>query len=125
MKVIIAGSRHLDSYEEVEQSIKRSGFTITEVCSGGARGVDRQGEIYATKHNISLRSFPAEWNKYRTAAGPIRNRQMAEYADALIALWDGESRGTKNMILEAYSRNLRIYVKDYKRDIEVFWNNLS
>lgn len=122
MKVIIAGSRHLDSYEEVDLAIKRSGFNITQICSGGSLGVDRNGEIYAMKHNISLRPFPAEWNKYRNAAGPIRNRQMAEYADALIALWDGESRGTKNMIVEAHKRNLRIYVKDYKKGIEIFWN---
>lgn len=50
--------------------------------------------------DIPVKRFPADWDRHGRAAGPIRNCQMAQYADALIAIWDGKSRGTKNMIDE-------------------------
>jgi hypothetical protein len=57
--------------------------------------------------------FPADWKTHGKAAGPIRNRQMAKNAEALIALWDGNSRGTKNMIETATKLGLKVYVKRY------------
>lgn len=110
MKVIIAGSRHLTFPTLVDEAIKCSLFDITEVVSGGARGVDALGELWAARNGIPVRLFPADWDKHGKAAGPIRNREMAAYADALIAIWDGKSLGTKNMIDEARKRGLRIHV---------------
>ncbi len=98
MKVIIAGGRDIEDCDPVQTAITESGFKITEVVSGGARGVDKSGEALAALHGMPCKVFPADWNKNGKAAGPIRNRQMADYADALIAVWDGQSRGTKNMI---------------------------
>lgn len=98
MKVIIAGSRTVTDFRFVYQAANESGFEITEVVSGGAPGVDTLGEEFAADLDVPLKVFPAEWEKLGKSAGPIRNRHMAEYADALIAIWDGESRGTKNMI---------------------------
>jgi hypothetical protein len=98
MKVIIAGSRTITEYYLIENAIAYSGFKITEVVSGTARGVDRLGEIYAAKMNLPLTMFKPDWDKYNKSAGHIRNKQMAEYADGLIAIWDGISPGTKNMI---------------------------
>lgn len=117
MKVIIAGSRHYngDPYAMkavVEQAIHESGFydDITEVVCGMARGVDECGRQWAIQNNIPVKPFPADWMAHGKAAGPIRNRQMAEYSDALVALWDGTSKGTRSMIDEARKRNLRVYV---------------
>lgn len=110
MKVIIAGSRNIIDYNLLEYAIERSGFDITEVVGGGAKGADELGMIWATQNDIKFIKFPADWSTYGKAAGPIRNRQMAEYADALIALWDAESMGTRNMIDEAHKRNLKVYV---------------
>jgi len=62
------------------------------------RGVDHVGEIYARRHSIQLRLFPAEWQTLGKRAGMVRNSAMAEYADALLARWDGKSPGTRNMI---------------------------
>lgn len=70
---------------------------VTEVVSGCARGVDRAGEIWAADHMIPVKHFPADWNRHGKAAGPIRNGEMAEYADGALLLWDGVSRGTTNM----------------------------
>lgn len=114
MKVIIAGSRTINSITLVEQAIEESGFEITEVVSGKAEGVDKLGEFYAEKNDLYIKSFWADWHRYGKAAGPIRNRQMAEYADALIAIWDGKSKGTLNIIKEANKKGLKVFVKDVK-----------
>jgi len=101
MKVVIAGSRSITSVEPVYTAIKRAeeeGIIITEVVSGGARGVDTLGQMWAELKGYPLTIFRPDWKGLGDAAGPIRNQQMAEYGDALIAVWDGKSRGTKNMI---------------------------
>lgn len=112
MKTIIAGSRDIENYMLVKQAIALSGFKdqITEVVSGGARGIDRLGERYAKEEGIACAVFPADWDKWGKAAGPIRNSEMADYADALIAIWDGDSRGTKHMIDTARKKGLKVFV---------------
>jgi hypothetical protein len=98
MKVIIAGSRNVDDYKLVAETIRRSGYTITEIVSGCAVGVDRLGEQWARANDIPIKEMPANWNMFGKIAGSIRNRDMAIYADAAIIIWDGESKGTRNMI---------------------------
>jgi hypothetical protein len=100
MRLIIAGSRHLTvQYDELFKIIDKLGITpIDMVVSGGARGIDRSGEDMAEAYEIPLRRFPADWDKYGRSAGPIRNLAMAIYADALLLIWDGESRGSANML---------------------------
>jgi hypothetical protein len=111
MKVIIAGSRSIVEYKHIGDAVIDSGFNITEVVSGAARGVDTLGERWAEVNNIQATRFPADWDKYGKIAGPVRNEQMAKYADALIAIWDGFSRGTKNMIDLARKYKLQTYIK--------------
>jgi len=97
-------------YTAIEASQEE--FSITEVVSGGAAGVDMLGERWALRQGIPTTVFQANWNAHGKAAGPIRNKQMAEYADALIAVWDGESPGTKNMIetMEKLGKPVLIYL---------------
>lgn len=97
MKVIIAGSRTIDDYEIVAQAVTESGFWVTEVVSGGARGPDSLGELWAFRNSVYLSRFPADWNLGKRA-GILRNEEMGRYADALVAIWDGKSRGTRHMI---------------------------
>jgi hypothetical protein len=113
MKVIIAGSRDIRSYSTVYSAFTESGFatTCTEIVSGGAKGVDAVGEEIAESSDIPVRIFPADWNAHGRAAGPIRNAEMAAYADALVAVWDGKSRGTKDMIQKAFREDLYIFVR--------------
>lgn len=110
MKVIIAGSRNVKDYSLVVQSVQRSGFDITEVVCGGATGPDTLGEQWAINNNIPVKHMPADWNRYGNSAGPMRNRQMAEYADAAIVIWDGESRGSRNMIENMIRRKKPYYI---------------
>ena len=105
MKCIIAGSRSVNRLSEVERAIHESGWSdeILEVVSGGALGADLLGERWAAARRREVTQFPVteeEWDRYGKAAGPIRNRRMAEYADRAVIVWDGESRGSKNMIHE-------------------------
>lgn len=112
MKVIIAGSRNVTDPRIVDRAVKASGWhmDITEVIHGGARGVDTLAGAWARGFDIPVRAFPANWREHGRAAGPIRNRIMAEHGQALIAIWDGESRGTKNMIEEAKRRGLKVFI---------------
>ena len=110
MKVVIAGSRDITDYNILLKAIKECPFQITEVISGRARGVDTLGEQFAEDYSLKLHLFPADWKKYRNAAGPIRNAQMADFADAVLCVWDGVSSGTKDMMNQAKKRGLPLYV---------------
>ena len=112
MKTIIAGCRDFTDYNLLKSKVDyyRKDNAITEVVCGGATGADALGENYAVQNGIPVKGFPADWNKHGKAAGPIRNRQMAEYADCLIAVWDGKSRGTKNMIDEMNKLMKPVYI---------------
>lgn len=100
MKVIIAGSRSVEDYSLVVQAMQRCGYDVTEVVSGCATGVDTLGERWARANNIPIKEMPANWNRDSKAAGPIRNREMAKYADAAVIVWDSKSAGTRNMVNE-------------------------
>lgn len=81
-------------------------FTI---ISGGAKGVDESGEEYAKEYERNLEVFLADWNKFGKGAGHIRNKQMAEEADALLLIWDGESKGSANMKKEMLFKGKPVY----------------
>ena len=105
MKVIIAGCRDYANWSDFLNCMDTITYDITEVVSGGSNGGDLVGEEYVYTKNIPLKKFPADWKTHGKAAGPIRNRLMAEYGDALIAFWDYKSRGTQNMIQEMTKLN--------------------
>lgn len=112
MKTIIAGSRTIHDYNIVDQAVFESGFEITEVVSGYARGVDTVGEAWSLVNGLGYaKSFKADWDRFGNSAGHYRNIEMGNYAEALIAVWDGVSRGTKDMIKFAEKKRLKIYVK--------------
>ncbi len=114
MRVIVAGSRDINDYEIVKAAIEKSEFNIFEVVSGRARGVDQLGEKWAICNEIPIAIFPANWKRDGKAAGHIRNVSMAHHADALIAVWDGESRGTKHMIDTMTKLKKPVYVYHHK-----------
>lgn len=111
MKVIIAGSRNITP-KEFYNSLKffPDEWVVSEVVSGTARGVDRMGEVLAKSQDITIKQFPADWDEYGKRAGMIRNGEMADYADALFAVWDGKSKGTKQMIDNAKMKGLLVIV---------------
>ena len=111
MKVIIAGSRGFSDFSLLFskcEEILENQIDI-EIVSGTAKGADKLGEHYASLKGYSVARFPADWSKGRSA-GFIRNAEMANYSDCLIAFWDGESKGTKHMIDLAQTKGLKIHV---------------
>lgn len=109
MKLIIAGSRDITDYKILLEAIRYYKVKPTEIVCGKARGVDTLGEEFGKRNNIPIKYFPADWS-LGNSAGHIRNRQMGDYADALLAIWDGKSRGTKGMIDYAKSKGLKVFV---------------
>ncbi len=114
MKVIICGSRNVseaDAVFLVIDAIRESGWSncIKEVIHGDARGIDSVADaVCRQKHKVT--PVPAEWDKFGNSAGPIRNKKMADMADAVIAIWDGKSPGTSNMIQTACKAGLPVFI---------------
>jgi len=117
MRTIIAGGRDFDDLPWMAlclDELQQHGWSITEVVSGVAKGADITGEEWAHDTEISIKQFPADWETNGKAAGPIRNTKMADYAEALVAFWDGNSRGTKHMIDTAVKKGLYVKVFLYE-----------
>lgn len=110
MKVIIAGSRHINDFSLLKLALIIANFNKDTVICGLCKGPDMLGTRYAQENNIELMTFPADWNKFGRRAGPIKNKQMSDCADALIALWDGKSPGTKDMINKMKLQNKLVYI---------------
>jgi len=115
MKVIIAGGRNFRDYDKLRESCDNIlvNQKEIEIVSGTAAGADTLGERYAQEKGYEVKKFPAQWDLYGKSAGYKRNQQMAEYADGLIAFWDGKSKGTKHMIDIANKMGLKVRVIRY------------
>lgn len=119
MKLIIAGSRvaKWDDVLSAIDSCRENGtfdpYEAGEVVCGEAKGADREGRAWAIKNKKIVMSFTAEWDEYGKRAGHVRNAQMGNYATHLLAVWDGESKGTKHMIDYAKKKGLEVYVFRY------------
>lgn len=120
IKVIIAGTRDFNDYDFLKknvdyflQGINPNNEEI-EIVSGNARGADKLGERYAKEYNLPVKLFPANWDKYGKRAGYLRNQEMANYSDVLIAFWDEKSKGTKHMIDIAKKQDLTVIVVGYE-----------
>lgn len=113
MRVIVAGSRAGVVRSDVDHALARAsveGIVPTVVISGGAAGADAYGEDFARECHIPMERYPADWVRHGNKAGPVRNAEMAQKADALVAVWDGQSKGTLDMIRRAKARGLKVFV---------------
>jgi len=118
MKLIIAGSRGVTKYQTVRLAFRRFRYrrAVTTIVSGKAPGVDTLGEEVADEYGLEIMAKPADWLTYGKRAGYIRNGEMAEVADALLAIWDGKSPGTKQMIKLALAKGLYVEVYSDRGD---------
>lgn len=121
-RIIIAGCRSFGDYKLLADKLDRYmqiyDFDM-EIVSGTCRGADQLGERYARERKLCCKRFPAEWNHYGKKAGPIRNRQMAEYATHLVAFWDGNKTrsGTWNMIKTAVKLDLHVEIVQFTSNL--------
>lgn len=116
LRIIIAGGRDFSNYDLLKETVNRFLSDYNDepcIICGKAKGADTLGEKFAKEHGYKIRYFPADWGTYGKAAGFVRNIEMAENADALIAFWNGKSSGTKHMIETAKKNNLNYIVQRY------------
>ena len=118
MKIIVAGGRDFTNYQVLDKILSEEiNPPFDCIISGDARGADMLGAQWAAQHGVPLQHFPAYWNQYGKAAGFIRNAEMGDAADSLIAFWDGRSAGTSHMI-QTMKRNKKPYkVFNYKGEL--------
>ena len=113
MKLAIIGSRGLH-IENLEAYIPEG---VDEIVSGGARGVDRDAEKYAEKMGIKLTVFLPQYERYRGGAPHIRNKLIVDYADEVLAFWDGCSRGTAEVINYCHEKHKKITVIKFRKPL--------
>lgn len=118
---MICGSRTITDrdwiFEKTEEYIRelyqKTNDSDVTIIEGGARGVDQIASSFAVCHNYACKEYPADWNTYGKAAGPIRNEQMVKACDYCLIFWDGSSRGTKNDIdlCKRYNKEHKIIIQ--------------
>ena len=118
-RIIVAGGRTFFDYGLLKECLDEilPMHENVELVSGHANGADTLGEQYAKEHGLPCSLFPAEWSKYGSCAGFIRNSQMLEYAakekPLVVAFWNGESYGTKDTLDKAKEMGITCYVFGY------------
>ena len=116
VSVVIGGYRNFEKYEIfksfVDSCLVELDLKEITIHSGHCKGVDLMGEQYAKEKGLLLEVYPAEWKKYGKAAGPIRNKQMVEKADIVIAFVCERAKGTKNLIAQAKKLDKKVFVKE-------------
>ena len=108
MKVAVIGSRTFNDYELLRQTLSK--LEITLVVSGGAKGADSLGEEYANANNIPTKIFLPDWDKYGKSAGMLRNSDIINEVEIVVAFWDGESKGCKDAIAKANKLNKKVLI---------------
>lgn len=123
-RIIVCGGVDFNDYDYLKNQMDRltAYYENIRLVSGRARGADTLAERYAEEREIPIQVFPAKWKKYGKAAGPIRNKAMLEYAKegtaVVAAFWDGQSRGTGNMIKQARAVGAECHIFSYRWESE-------
>lgn len=115
MRLAVIGSRDFNDYIllSMELDIIVQQNNINTIISGGARGADYLAKEYAINNNLMYKEFPADWNKFGSSAGFIRNKDIVDDCNYLVAFWDNKSKGTKHSIELAYHQNKLLKIIKY------------
>ena len=117
MKVAIIGSRDFNDYNymcEMMDDFTKCHFTITTIISGGAKGADSLGEKWAEDNNLPTEIYKPDWKKYGRSAGYIRNADIVDNSQHVIAFWDGNSKGTLNSVDRAKKNKIAVTIYEYE-----------
>lgn len=113
MRLAVVGSRSIVDFAVVLMAVQESGFNdISLIVSGGASGVDSLAEAYAKAKGLECRVFKPDWTKYGKRAGFVRNALIVNECDALVAVWDGKSKGTMHSVALAQERGIPVFIKE-------------
>jgi hypothetical protein len=122
LNLVICGSRSITDEEKIFKVIDSviSEMNIASIITGGAKGIDAIGKEYAERKGIKHQEFPADWETYGKAAGPIRNKEMAIIGNATLAIVDDSSVGTWNMIENAVKwKHVNLTVYFFNRNLKM------
>ncbi len=110
MKVLVCGDRTFEDKNLMWNVLDK--HSITEIIEGEAKGADTLARLYGEENNIPVKKFPADWDKFSNAAGPIRNKQMLDEGkpELVIAFLAENSKGTENMIAQAWKAGVTVEV---------------
>lgn len=111
MRVAVVGTRTYGEYEVVKKVLDTIIKEDDIVVSGGAKGVDELAAKYAHERGLRLEVYEADWSTYGRKAGPLRNTEIVDVSDVIVAFWDHKSKGTLDTINKAKKRrkSLTIY----------------
>ena len=115
-KIAVIGSRDFDNFDLLKSVLDAHCPMV--VVSGGAKGADALAELYAKQNGLEIQLFKPDWKMFGRGAGVIRNRQIVESCDYVIAFWDGKSRGTKSSIDYARKLNKAVHIELYSSNAE-------
>jgi len=114
MKLAVTGSRNFKNYKVMKKVLMK--YKIEEIVSGGAKGADTLAERFADEHKIKKVIFKPDYAKYGKKAPLMRNKEIVDYSDKVIAFWDGKSRGTKYTIDYARKNRKKVNVIQSKKE---------
>lgn len=128
MKLAIVGSRSFQDSALLEKVLSEDPFTgmsINTIVSGAAAGADTLAREYAKKHRLMLIEFPADWLNKGRYAGYLRNMDIIDAADVVLAFYDGTSKGTRHSMEITQQQKKLLYVVRYlkaKPTVECIFN---
>jgi hypothetical protein len=108
MKVAVIGSRSFNDYEKLKDTLSKINLSL--IVSGGANGADKLGEQYANENNIPTKIFLPDWEKHGRVAGFLRNTDIINEAELVVAFWDQTSTGTKDSIEKAEKQGKKVII---------------
>jgi hypothetical protein len=108
MKVAVIGSRSFNDYERLKDTLSK--IDVSLLVSGGANGADKLGEQYANENNIPTKIFLPDWEKHGKAAGFLRNTDIINEAELVVAFWDQQSNGTRDSIQKAEKQGKKVMI---------------
>lgn len=121
MRLLVCGSRHFTDDTLLDNTLfditgLRDHYNFGTIIHGNAKGADTFAALWGYRMGWKVKAFPADWEEYGKAAGPIRNKQMLDEGkpDLVIAFWDGKSTGTKNMIEQAQKTGIPVKIVEIK-----------
>lgn len=116
MRVLVCGDRNWTDQELVDCTLDmmHASKPIALIIEGEAQGADKMGRNWAERHDVPFRAFPAQWDRYGRAAGPIRNQQQLNegHPDLVVAFHDdlAHSKGTRHMVKIAQRANVPVRI---------------
>lgn len=113
MKLAVIGGRDFVDYDHLKRVMQKIRTPIDLIVSGGAKGADSLAERYAQEFGIETKIFPADWDTYGKRAGFMRNQDIVNTADSILAFWDGQSKGTRSSIELAEKQGKTIHIEGY------------